>query len=336
MPGLTRETLVRTSTLRIVAFSAALAAAGAFVPDLAEAQSRGRTRTGTARPRVSRPIQARPIVVRSYRPYFYGYRYPRFYSSFAFGWYHPFSYGLYGWSPFWGYPYYPYYPGYGYYGYYPYYQAIYAHLGEARLQVKPRETEVYVDGYYAGIVDDFDGWSQRLRLEPGDHEIELYLDGHRSFRQTVLLTRGTTLKLRHTMEKLAPGDPPAVRPTPPPDPPPPPQQSARPPRPGYPGRRLPPPPDGPRPPVPAERDRDAAASFGTLAVRVQPADAVIVIDGERWDRASGGPRLVLDLPAGRHRVEVHKEGFQSYVREIEIRPGETATVNVSLVSSGAI
>ena len=32
-----------------------------------------------------------------------------------------------------------------------------------RLEVTPKEAEVYVDGYYAGIVDDFNGTFQRLR-----------------------------------------------------------------------------------------------------------------------------------------------------------------------------
>ena len=37
----------------------------------------------------------------------------------------------------------------------------------------PRNAEVYVDGRYAGIVDDYDGTFQRLDLEPGSHEIEI-------------------------------------------------------------------------------------------------------------------------------------------------------------------
>ena len=53
----------------------------------------------------------------------------------------------------------------------------------------PRDAEVYVDGYYAGDVDDFDGTFQRLRVEPGEHEIEIYKDGFRPFRQKVYLAR---------------------------------------------------------------------------------------------------------------------------------------------------
>ena len=58
----------------------------------------------------------------------------------------------------WGYPYW--YPPYGYRG-------RYDPSASLRLQVEPKETEVFIDGYFAGTVDDFDGFFQRLHLEPG-------------------------------------------------------------------------------------------------------------------------------------------------------------------------
>lgn len=51
------------------------------------------------------------------------------------------------------------------------------YYGDVRLQVKPRDAAVYVDGYYAGVVDDFDGFFQRLTLEVGPHEIEIVAQG---------------------------------------------------------------------------------------------------------------------------------------------------------------
>jgi hypothetical protein len=80
-------------------------------------------------------------------------------------WYGPF--GPFGYGPYqYPYPYpYPYpYRGYGY-----------DNSADLRIQATPRETEVYVDGSRAGIVDDYDGIFQRLHLLPGDHEITLYL-----------------------------------------------------------------------------------------------------------------------------------------------------------------
>jgi hypothetical protein len=86
----------------------------------------------------------------------------------------PFWYGYpwygYGWSPYQypigGYPYpYP-------YGY------RYAERDSAvRLEATPKDAEVFVDGYYAGIVDDFDGSFQHLDLEPGPHSIEIRVPG---------------------------------------------------------------------------------------------------------------------------------------------------------------
>lgn len=64
---------------------------------------------------------------------------------------------------------------YGYAGPRSYGSRIY--YGDIRLQVRPRNAAVYVDGYYAGIVDDFDGVFQRLTLEVGPHEIELDAPG---------------------------------------------------------------------------------------------------------------------------------------------------------------
>jgi hypothetical protein len=49
--------------------------------------------------------------------------------------------------------------------------------GALRLKVKPREAQVFVDGYYVGIVDEFDGVFQRLHLEPGGHRIEIRAAG---------------------------------------------------------------------------------------------------------------------------------------------------------------
>ena len=113
-------------------------------------------------------------VVRPVRSVVYvgGGYYPGFYDPF---WFSDPWYGYYG--P-WGYP--PPYP-------YHYYRMDPG--ASLRLEVKPQEAEVYVDGYYAGIVDDFDGVFQRLPVTPGEHEIELYLDGYRSVRQKVMASR---------------------------------------------------------------------------------------------------------------------------------------------------
>jgi hypothetical protein len=45
--------------------------------------------------------------------------------------------------------------------------------GSLRIVDAPRHAPVFVDGYYAGEVDDYDGIFQRLNLEPGGHQIEI-------------------------------------------------------------------------------------------------------------------------------------------------------------------
>ncbi|MEQ1871167.1 MAG: PEGA domain-containing protein [Vicinamibacterales bacterium] len=49
----------------------------------------------------------------------------------------------------------------------------YGDQGSLRLKIKPREATVYVDGYYAGVVDDYDGVFQRLHIDAGPHRIEV-------------------------------------------------------------------------------------------------------------------------------------------------------------------
>ncbi len=83
--------------------------------------------------------------------------------------------GWYG-GGYWGYPY----GGWGSTHYY-----VHRDIGSVRVLVDPSEARVYVDGYYAGTVDDFDGLFQRLNVSPGRHEITLKLEGYKTHRVKV-------------------------------------------------------------------------------------------------------------------------------------------------------
>jgi hypothetical protein len=246
---------------------------------------------------VRRPASARHAV-RAAAPratvFIGGYYNPFFSDPFYPDWYAP--YGR--WYP-------PFY-GYGYYGY----GSVYDLSAAMRLQVSPRQTEVFVDGYYAGTVDDFDGVFQRLRLEPGEHDLVLYLEGHRRYEQKVYLQPGRSFDIRHTMEPLAAGE-------------------AAPPRPA--GGPLP---SGGsqrgEPRRPGERPVELQGEFGALALRVQPADAEVLIDGERWQASAENERLVVQLAPGAHTVEIRKDGYRSYITDVTIHSRETATLNVSM------
>jgi hypothetical protein len=211
-----------------------------------------------------------------------------------------------------------------------------------RLEVKPKEAEVFVDGYYAGVVDDFDGAFQRLNVPPGEHEIELWLDGYRTVRQKVYLTRDNTFKVKYQMERLGAGEAPEPKPQPI-DPP----QAGNQPRPPQPPfgrgpatRRMPPPDQMPPPPPPPDDPRapqDGArgarrsnGAYGTLAMKVQPGDAEISIDGEAWRGPGGQDRLTVEVAEGSHTVEIRKPGYRTYVTQIDVRRGQTTPLNVSL------
>lgn len=287
-----------------------LAAALTFLawPSTADAQRRrgpGPT-TSRAVPRPPGRTAGRPAGQRGRRVIrtnvWYGPRY---------GFYSPYYYGRFG------------YYGYPYWGQYPYY-GRYEERGSLRIDVEPEETEVYVDGYYAGIVDSYDGFFQRLHLPPGPHDVELRLEGYHSIQEQVYVAIGSTYHITHQMEPLGPGE----TTPPPPIPPDPPEAAAFPSGPGS------PPPDAPDRPLPLPgrpdpRPTRPVAGFGTLAVRVQPDDAVILVNGEEWSSPRGG-RLELELGAGRHRVEVQREGYESYATEVSLRSGEVTAVNISL------
>lgn len=228
----------------------------------------------------------------------------------GYPYYSPFYWGSYYGSPFWG--------PYGWPPPYASHGAYYGYASDVRIMATPREAEVYVDGYLVGTVDDFDGWSQRLRIQPGEHEIELYLEGYGSVRQKMLFRPGETYKIRAALDKLAPGAEPAVRPSPAPG------ASTQAPAPNS------PPSDRGYQPPPRSLPRPAQRAFGTLSIRVQPGDAIVIVDGERWDRPDGDPRLSVELSEGTHQVEVRKDGHKSYEGTAQVRAGEVTSLNVSL------
>ena len=183
-----------------------------------------------------------------------------------------------------------------------------------RLQVTPREASVFVDGYAAGVVDDYDGVFQRLRLVPGPHEIVIYHPGHRSLRQNIYYNPGSTHTIRHTLDPLPPGEPLEPHPVP---------------------RALPAPAMPAQPGVPTAPDSSRApegARVGTLALRVQPGDATVLVDGEPWKGPQTQDRLVIQLAEGPHRVRVERSGFQTFVVDVDMRAGETTSFNVSLLA----
>lgn len=73
--------------------------------------------------------------------------------------------------------------------------------GGVRLKVEPRDAEVFVDGYYAGIVDDFDGAKQKLKITRGVHVIELRAAGYETTTFNVTIVPGETTTYKTELKR---------------------------------------------------------------------------------------------------------------------------------------
>jgi hypothetical protein len=178
------------------------------------------------RPPVAVPRHAVPRGVPPHGGYYgaqWGYR-PVYRPGLGFGIYigSPYVHGVVGYGhPYYARPY-PYWYGYGYstpfpyaYAYppaipYPAYAGTYAVpstgalYGGVRLEVAPHDAAVYVDGYYAGIVEDFDGAWERVALAPGPHRFEITAPGLETLSFDVNVRPSETIRYRGEMLRVAP------------------------------------------------------------------------------------------------------------------------------------
>jgi hypothetical protein len=168
----------------------------------AERRTSGGSAGAYARSRDGRPVTGTAVPR---PPYGGGGYYPPYYPGWGggyWGWGYPgFWYpgwGYYGWWPYWGFGW-----GWGFdYGYTsgPVYADDFSdQLGSVRLKVKPRDAAVHVDGYYVGIVDEFDGAFQRLRVEVGPHVITVKKPGFAPLEYKVRVVYDHTLTLEGEM-----------------------------------------------------------------------------------------------------------------------------------------
>ncbi|MDE3155184.1 MAG: PEGA domain-containing protein [Acidobacteriota bacterium] len=161
-------------------------------PSAAEPRAPG-GREGMAMPR---PEGQRPRVYEHDRDrdrgYWPGYYYP--YGGVGIGYFNPYWWSY---SDLWSD---------GYYGAYdPYAGGAYGYVPEEssglHLKVKPKQASVYVDGYYVGTVDDFDGLFQKLTIQPGPHRIEVREPGYAPITFDVNLRPGQTITYRGELQR---------------------------------------------------------------------------------------------------------------------------------------
>jgi hypothetical protein len=150
-------------------------------------------------PRSEAPRPPRTTVVRGY-PYRYSPYYSRYYDPWGYGsfglgyfYYSPWAWSQYG-SSHYGYGGGGYYPGYG--------RGSSFDIGSVKLKVRQRDAEVWVDGYYAGSVDDFDGAFQALKLDSGAYRIEIRKPGFETLTFDVRVQPERTITFRGDMRPI--------------------------------------------------------------------------------------------------------------------------------------
>ena len=77
---------------------------------------------------------------------------------------------------------------------------------------------------------------------------------------------------------------------------------------------------------------DMSARVGTVTMVVKPDDATIYVDG----RARGSGKTTLRLSSAPHRIEVKRQGFLDWSRNVTPRPGYPQTVTANLRSLAAV
>jgi hypothetical protein len=85
------------------------------------------------------------------------------------------------------------------YGYTPrgYYDPIVGRAyGGLRITGASHIAQIFADGYYVGIADDFDGVFQHLNLEAGPHQIEIREPGLQPIAFDVMIQPGRTITFR--------------------------------------------------------------------------------------------------------------------------------------------
>ena len=73
--------------------------------------------------------------------------------------------------------------------------------GELKISATPSRAAVFVDGQYAGHVDEFDGVGKAMLLTPGQHRLRIALPGYLPFDTMVYLRPQQKLKIQTDLVK---------------------------------------------------------------------------------------------------------------------------------------
>ncbi len=250
--------------------------------------------------------------------------------SFSIGFRSPYYHhgygGYYGYGSYYGYG--------GYYGPERYYGPRYGgyaragypgtRVGAIDLKVKPKKTEIYVDGQYIGRSGQYDGYPGYLWLDTGTHELVFYRDGFRTFSRTFEVRGGMITRVVVEMEAGEASAPETSMSS------------------GAGGREAqasrPPSASTPRLPVagperaPRGEVLDLRAEGGRIRVLVEPGDASIYLDGRFIGTGAELLRLHggLMLDAGEHQIEALHPQYVSDRLSFRVKAGEDLELRLTL------
>ena len=282
---------------------------------------------------------------RTRRPggYYPGYYPGRYYSDYWYPYRYSWWLGYWGWYG-WPYPYYPYPHTVPYYGYggggYPYEPAYYGSrvrpsMGALDLDLKPGDTQIWLNGQLIGTADSFDGWPQYLWLEEGDYHFVFFYPGRRTIAREYKVYPGVVIDVEDRLEEGESTPPEELFPVPTA------RREAR-------LRDN----DETRRRAEAEaaadwrqraeairareaREADEAlgdAKFGSVVLDIEPRDSSVYIDGRFVGTAEELARLPngITVEPGEHEIQVVRPGHGPETTTFDIEHGEEVTFRTRL------
>lgn len=245
-----------------------------------------------------------------------GHRYSGHY-GFPYYYYGPYGY------------YYRHYPSYGGYGYGGYGSGAYGaigvggggayggggEMGALDLDVRPEKAQIFVNGEYVGIADQYDGYPGYLWLEEGTYDIVIFMEGHQTISRQYSVYPGLVVDVN---DKMVPGE--ARRPeelvsksTVNRD-----ERLRR---------------DRERAEAVArDRDHDQKMGVGRIQMKVWPEDTAVYLDGHFLGTAGELAQLSAGLVVepGEHVLELVRPGYTTEEIPIEVPSGETIDIQKEL------
>jgi hypothetical protein len=75
--------------------------------------------------------------------------------------------------------------------------------GGVQLDLVPWRAQVYVDGYYVGLVEHFKGYYHHLSLPAGSHVIDIFAQGYEPLEFEVNVTPGRTVTYHGNLNRAS-------------------------------------------------------------------------------------------------------------------------------------